>query len=106
MANHIGQAPGSGAGGMASELAIGLAMAKQISDSLGTAAPAGTPGAAPTAAASAAPNFDLLSPADAAKMLGVSEADVLQSISAGDLKAKKIGATYRIARAALEEFLK
>src|SRR5205085_3405535 len=33
MANHIGQAPSSGAGGMASELAIGLAMAKQISDS-------------------------------------------------------------------------
>ena len=50
--------------------------------------------------------FDLLSPADAAKLLGVSEGDVLTSIAAGDLKAKKIGSTYRINRAALEEFLK
>jgi excisionase family DNA binding protein len=111
MANHFGQGASSGAGGMASELAIGLAMAKQITDSMGQgnaasgtglgAAPPPIPGApgAPTA-------FDFLSPADAAKALGVSEADVLQSISAGDLKAKKIGATYRISRAALEEFLK
>jgi excisionase family DNA binding protein len=105
MANHIGQAPGSGAGGMASELAIGLAMAKQISDSLGNPATSGASGDAPAAAATAT-NFDLLSPADAAKMLGVAETDVLQSITAGDLKAKKIGATYRISRAALDEFLK
>jgi excisionase family DNA binding protein len=48
----------------------------------------------------------LLSPADAARVLGVSEADVLESITAGDLKAKKIGSSYRISRVALEEFLK
>lgn len=119
MAQHIGQGPSSGAGGMASELAIGLAMAKQISDSMGqppiigaapTTATPGNPisGAAAAGAASGggSPALDLLSPADAAKMLGVSEADVLQSISAGDLKAKKIGAAYRITRAALDEFLK
>src|SRR5438093_980215 len=50
MAQHIGQSPSSGAGGMASELAIGLAMAKQISDQFqqpsatGSAAPMATPG--------------------------------------------------------------
>jgi excisionase family DNA binding protein len=120
MAQHIGQSPSSGAGGMASELAIGLAMAKQISDQFqqpsgGAAATAGggsttaTPGNPPSgadAAAAGAAGFDLLSPAQAAQLMGVSEADVLQSISSGDLKAKKIGATFRISRAALEEFLK
>jgi excisionase family DNA binding protein len=112
MAQHIGQAPSSGAGGMASELAIGLAMAKQISDSMqqpaGAAATSATPGNPPETAASAAGGvaFDLLSPAQAAQLMGVSEADVLQSISSGDLKAKKIGTTFRISRSALEEFLK
>ena len=49
---------------------------------------------------------DLLTPADVARQLGVSEDDVMQSVTAGDLKAKKIGTAYRITRAALEEFLK
>ncbi len=108
MANHMGQAPTSGAGAMAGELAIGLAMARQISESLGqpaaTASPTSTPGNPPAGAAPA--TFDLLGTADAAKLLGVSEADVLASITSGDLKAKKIGATYRISRSALEDLLK
>jgi len=43
---------------------------------------------------------------DAAKILGVSEADVIASLDAGDLKGKKIGTQWRITRAALAEFLK
>jgi len=119
MAQHIGQPAaggGSGVGGMASELAIGLAMAKQFSDQFQQ--PSGAAGATPTATpgnppAGAAPPaaatgqaFDLLSPAQAAQLMGVSEADVVASITAGDLKAKKIGETFRISRAALDEFLK
>ena len=38
-------------------------------------------------------------------MLGVTEADVMASIEAGDLKAKKIGTAYRITQAALDSFL-
>ena len=38
---------------------------------------------------------ELLTPADVAKALGVTEADVMASIEAGDLKAKKIGSAYR-----------
>jgi excisionase family DNA binding protein len=53
----------------------------------------------------ASPAPDLLTPADAAKALGVTEADVMASIEAGDLKAKKIGSAYRITRAAFNEFL-
>jgi excisionase family DNA binding protein len=48
---------------------------------------------------------ELLSPADAAKILGVTEADVLQSLEKGDLKGKKIGSTWRIPKAAIDQFL-
>ncbi len=41
-----------------------------------------------------------MSPADAAKALGVSEADVLTILESGELKAKKIGSTWRIKRSA------
>ena len=47
-----------------------------------------------------------MTPADAAKALGVTEADVMASIESGDLKAKKIGSAYRITRAAFDDFLK
>jgi excisionase family DNA binding protein len=45
-------------------------------------------------------------PADAARALGVSEADVVASLEAGDLKGKRIGTQWRITRNALSEFLK
>jgi excisionase family DNA binding protein len=61
--------------------------------------------AAPAAAAAAAPAIDLLGVPDVAKALGVSDADVLAVIEAGELKAKKIGSTYRITRAALDSYL-
>ena len=59
----------------------------------------------PPAAAAAADVPDLLTPAQAAQTLGVTEADVLASLEAGDLKGKKIGAVWRITRAALDAFL-
>jgi excisionase family DNA binding protein len=48
----------------------------------------------------------LFSPADAAKVLGVSESDVMTALADGSLKGKKIGATWRITQEALDEFLK
>jgi excisionase family DNA binding protein len=42
---------------------------------------------------------------EVARYLGVSEADVLAAITAGDLKAKKIGTQYRITKAAVDAFL-
>jgi excisionase family DNA binding protein len=75
----------------------------------GTASAAGAPvqvGAAAPAASVGAPLPDLLSPADAAKILGVTEADVVASLTDGSLKGKKIGSTWRITRTALDEFLK
>ena len=43
--------------------------------------------------------------ADVAKVLGVSDTDVMAVIESGELKAKKIGATYRVTRAALDSYL-
>ncbi|MES2661455.1 MAG: SPFH and helix-turn-helix domain-containing protein [Verrucomicrobiota bacterium] len=82
----------------AGQMAMGFGMAQEMMKSM-QAQP--LPGNA--AASSGIP--ELLSPADAAQVLGVSEADVIASIDAGDLKGKKIGASYRITRAALDAFL-
>ncbi len=47
----------------------------------------------------------VMTPAEAASHLKVSEEDVIAAIDAGDLKARKIGNAYRISKEALEEFL-
>ncbi|MDQ3314572.1 MAG: excisionase family DNA-binding protein, partial [Verrucomicrobiota bacterium] len=100
-----GMEKGGSVGGVASEMAVGLAVAQQIMQQQGSLQST-APSTAATASASGGAGFpELLSPAQAAQALGVSEADVLQSLESGDLKAKKIGATYRITRAALNEFL-
>ena len=49
---------------------------------------------------------DVMTPSEAAAILRVSEEDVIAAITAGDLKAKKLGNAYRISKGALEEFLK
>jgi excisionase family DNA binding protein len=49
---------------------------------------------------------ELLTPADTARALGVTEADVLQALGDGSLKGKKIGSAWRITRSAIEDFLK
>jgi len=69
----------------------------------GVGAAAGQSGSTPPAPTAGLP--ELLSPAQAAESLGVSEADVMQSLESGELKGKKIGSSYRITRAALNEFL-
>ncbi len=111
---------GGGAAGVASELAVGFAIAQQMMAQQGmpvpptpavpgAAGPIATPaaGAAGPAPAPATTGTlpDLLSPADAAKALGVTEADVMSIIESGELKAKKIGASFRIKKAALDEYL-
>ncbi|MFO7692782.1 MAG: helix-turn-helix domain-containing protein, partial [Vicinamibacterales bacterium] len=57
------------------------------------------------AAAPAAPASGLMGPADVAQVLGVPEDDVMAIIASGELKARKIGASYRVTRAALDAYL-
>ena len=99
-----GMEKGGSSGGMATELAVGLSIAQQIMQQQGMA-PAGAGGAAGAAAAAPGSLPELLSPADAAKALGVSEADVMTILESGELAAKKIGSSYRIKRSALHEYL-
>ncbi len=107
---------GGGLAGTAAQLGAGLAMGQQMTAAM--SATQSTPPAAPPSlsgspaspppppAAGAASSPALLSPAEAAGILGVSESDVLAALSEGSLKGKKIGATWRVSHAALDEFLK
>jgi excisionase family DNA binding protein len=92
-----GGSPAAAAG----QMAMGFGMAQEMMKSM-QAQPAPLPGV-PAVVTGGIP--ELLSPAQAAEILGVSEADVVASIDAGDLKGKKIGSAYRITRSALEAFL-
>ena len=95
-----GMEKGGGSAGAATELAVGLSIAQQIMQQQGM------PAAASKAAATTAVVLpDLLAPADVAQALGVPEADVMAIIESGELTAKKIGSSYRIKRAALDEYL-
>ena len=109
MAEGLGKGQGGGPGGAAAEIAMGFGMAQQLMNQPGgilgpqstpPVAPPPLPGSASTGAT------ELLSPADAARALNVTETDVMSAIQDGSLKAKKIGASFRITRAALDEFLK
>jgi excisionase family DNA binding protein len=101
---------GAGPAGAAAEIAMGFGMAQNMmaqgAFNMNPAAGAATPPPLPGAAApAAAPSVDILTPAQVAQTLGVTEADVLASIEGGQIKAKKIGTQYRITKAALDEFL-
>ena len=103
---------GGGPAGAAAELAVGFGLAQQMMrdgfsgghamPGVAPAAPAGIP-PIPTAGGAGMP--ELLSPAEAAQALGVTEADVMSVLQSGELKGKRIGAAWRISRAALSEYM-
>ena len=96
-----GMEKGGSSGSMATELAVGLSIAQQMMQQQGF--PAGAATTVAPAGAGALP--ELLSPADVAKVLSVSEQDVMAIIQSNELAAKKIGSAYRIKRSALDEYL-
>ena len=84
-----GMEKGGSVAGTAAELAVGLSMAQQILQAQGNGAGA-----------------NLLTPADVAQRLSVSEPDALALIESGELPAKKIGSLYRVKRSELDAYLK
>jgi excisionase family DNA binding protein len=105
--------PGGGLAASAAQLGAGLAMGQQIAQGLSQTTPTSPPANSPPPAApgsgaspGAAGVGELMSPADAAKVLGVNESDVLTALGDGSLKGKKIGTAWRITRSGLDEFLK
>jgi excisionase family DNA binding protein len=103
---------GGEAGGMAGTaagLGAGLAMGQQMMAAMNqpqTTPPVAPAGVAPPVISSTGGTLELLGTTDVARILGVSEADVLSALGKGDLKGKKIGSTWRVTKAALDEFLK
>jgi len=94
--------------GTAASLGAGLTMGQQMMAAMNQPqatppAAGGVPAAMPTAAGTLP---ELLGSGDVARILGVSETDVLASLEKGDIKGKKIGSTWRVTKAALDEFLK
>ncbi|PWB53061.1 MAG: hypothetical protein C3F13_10615 [Anaerolineales bacterium] len=107
------QNPSGGAGltaGIGAGLGIGQVMGSALQGMTGSGAmtpPGGpTPSGAPAAGAAPAAMPDVMTPGEAATFLKVSEEDVLAAINSGDLKAKKIGSSFRISKEALDQFLK
>ena len=100
------QNPSGGAGltaGIGAGLGVGNVLSQSLAGMTGAAAMQQQPpaGGAPSGAMP-----DVMTPAEAANFLRVSEEDVLAAITAGDLKAKKLGSAFRISKDALQEFLK
>jgi len=94
------QNPSGGAGltaGIGAGMGVGDAIRQAIQQR-----PAEAPGGA-QAVKSGMP--DVMTPAEAAEVLRVSQEDVVAAIEAGDLRARKLGNAYRISKNALEEFL-
>jgi excisionase family DNA binding protein len=110
MAESMTAGEGGGMANTAAQLGAGLAMGQQMMAAMGSgqttpsAAPSGGPAGAGASAGAVLP--ELLSPADVAGALGVSETDVMTALTDGSLKGKRIGSAWRITRAALDEFLK
>lgn len=95
----------SGGAGLTAGIGAGMGLGQVIGQSLQGATGAGAKAGAESAGAGAAMP-DIMTPSEAAQILKVSEEDVIAAITAGELKARKIGAAYRISKEALQDFLK
>ena len=93
------QNPSGGAGltaGIGAGMGVGNILNQSLQGMTGGGAPAaGAGGGMP----------EVMSPAEAAVFLKVSEEDVVGALDAGDLKGKKLGKAYRISKDALMAFL-
>jgi len=102
------QNQGGGAGltaGIGAGMGIGNIMNQALAGGMNASSNAAA-GATASGAAAGAAMSDVMTPAEAAAVLRVSEEDVVAAITAGELKAKKIGNAYRISKDALDAFLK
>ncbi len=99
----------SGGAGLTAGIGAGMGVGNVISESLKGMSGAGAAGAGasgPSGGGTPSAGMpDVMTPADAAGFLKVSEEDVVAAIEAGDLKARKLGNAYRISKSALEDFL-
>jgi excisionase family DNA binding protein len=92
----------SGGAGLTAGIGAGMGIGNLMNQSLQS----GTQQQSQQSAGEAAAGIpDVMTPAEAASFLKVSEEDVLAAIEAGDLKARKLGKAFRISKSSLEDFL-
>ncbi len=94
----MGAGLGAGLAGMIGQAMQGAGRPAEGGSAAGSGAPAGGP-------AGSGPAPEVMSLSEAAGYLKVSEADVQGLIDSGQVKAKKIGDQFRIAKKALDDFL-
>ena len=92
----------SGGAGLTAGIGAGMGIGNVLTDSLKSASTGS--GNAAGGALNGIP--EVMNPSEAAKILQVSEEDVLAAIEDKSLKAKKIGKAYRISKESLTDFLK
>ncbi len=100
-------ASGGGAGSLAGAgvgLGAGVGMGAAMAQVMSQATAAQPAQQAPSAGASAAAP-EIMTLSEAAAYMRVGEEDVLAVIQSGELKAKKIGTSYRISKKAVDEYL-
>ncbi len=97
------QNPNGGAG-LTAGIGAGMGIGNVLSQSLQGVGQNAAGAAAAAGKAAGIP--DVMTPAEAASLLKVSEEDVMAAITAGELKARKIGNAYRISKEAVETYLK
>lgn len=89
----------TGAGvGLGAGAGLGAVMGQAMGQSMQGGQQAGDQGAAPTVP-------DIMTLSEAAAYMRVGEEDVLEVIKSGELKAKKIGSSYRVSKQAIDDFL-
>ena len=95
------QEGGGGLAGAGLGLGAGAGLGAMMGQTMGQALQGGQQ--TQPAAEAAAP--DIMTLSEAAAYLRVGEEDILEAIKSGDLKAKKIGSSYRVSKGAVDEFL-
>ena len=97
----------SGGAGLTAGIGAGIGVGNIINQSLsGMSGGAASGGQSASSSGATAQTPSVMTPAEAATYLRVSEEDVIAAINSGDLKAKKIGNAFRISKDALDDFLK
>ena len=86
-------------------LTAGIGAGMGIGNLMGQALQGGMQGGMAGGAAGGAKMPDIMTPAEAATFMKVTEADVLDAIKDNSLKAKKVGKAFRISKEALEAFM-
>ncbi len=97
----------SGGAGLTAGIGAGMGIGNVLSGSLaGMTQGQGQSQTQPTAPSADAGMADVMTPSEVAGFLKVSEEDVLAAITAGELKARKIGSAYRVSKESLQEYLR